>query len=189
MRIVLSSGPFAGGACTSMSEDMRLVKHSFGDGPLVDSQTSPLQREPFNHIRKQEACSGDQVISTAEYVRPCGDGCHQRKQEACSGDQWNCPRIAGYRRAPIGSEGMWHRSHVASRSCGIWHRPHSRTTYTSNQGNRVALPSCSLSFFFTGYVVHVTHGDTQSWRDRAIPHIRFPPERHTRGELVLHSPF
>ena len=23
--------------------DMRLVKHSFGDGPRVDSQTSPLQ--------------------------------------------------------------------------------------------------------------------------------------------------
>ena len=52
MRIVLSSGPFAGGACKSMSEDMRLVKHSFGDGPLVDSQTSPLQREPFNHIKE-----------------------------------------------------------------------------------------------------------------------------------------
>ena len=46
---------------------------------------------------------------------------HQRKQEACSGDQWNCPRIAGYRRAPIGSEKtgpILKRGHVASRSCG-----------------------------------------------------------------------
>ena len=25
------------------------------------------------------------------------------------------------------------------------------------------MPSCSLSFFFTGYVVHVTRGDTQGW--------------------------
>ena len=25
-----------------MSEDMRLVKHSFGDGPRVDSQTAPF---------------------------------------------------------------------------------------------------------------------------------------------------
>ena len=66
MRIVLSSGPFAGGACKSMSEDMRLVKHSFGDGPLVDSQTSPLQWEPYNQKKKEEACNGGQVISTAE---------------------------------------------------------------------------------------------------------------------------
>ena len=36
--------PLQGGhAAACMSEDMRLVKHSFGDGPLVDSQTSPLQ--------------------------------------------------------------------------------------------------------------------------------------------------
>ena len=62
-------------------------------------------------------CSGDQVISTAEYVRPCGDGCHQRKQEACSGDQWNCPRIAGYRRAPIGSEKTG--PILEARACGI----------------------------------------------------------------------
>ena len=45
--------PLQGGHATAcMSEDMRLVKHSFGDGPLVDSQTSPLQREPFNHIKE-----------------------------------------------------------------------------------------------------------------------------------------
>ena len=57
------------------------------------------------------------MISTAEYVRPCGDGCHQRKQEACSGDQWNCPRIAGYRRAPIGSEKTG--PILEARACGI----------------------------------------------------------------------
>ena len=45
--------PLQGGHATAcMSEDMRLVKHSFGDGPLVDSQTSPLQREPLNHIKE-----------------------------------------------------------------------------------------------------------------------------------------
>ena len=45
------------------------------------------------------------------------------------------------------------------------------------------MPSCSLSFFFTGYVVHVTRGDTQGWRGRAISCISGSRLRDTRGEL------
>ena len=79
------------------------------------------------------------------------------------------PRIAGYRRAPIGSEKtgpILKRGHVASRSCGR-HLTSATLPLNSTQltqaGNRVALPSCSLPSFFIGYVAHVTREDAQGW--------------------------
>ena len=146
------------------------------------------------------------MISTAEYVRPCRDGCHQRKQEACSGDQWNCPRIAGYRRAPIGSEktgpileGMWHRS--------MWHLTSATLSHNLHKQPR---QSSSIALLFSFLLLHwlrstrdprrhtrlgsvglqrttctvLSEGERERERERDIcTHV------HSRGELVLHSLF
>ena len=143
------------------------------------------------------------MISTAEYVRPCGDGCHQRKQEACSGDQWNCPRIAGYRRAPIGSEktgpileGMWHRS--------MWHLTSATLPHNLHKQPR---QSSSIALLFSFLLLHWLRSTRDPRRHTRLGSVGLqrttcttvPSEGererhicthvHSRGELVLHSLF
>ena len=52
------------------------------------------------------------------------------------------------------------------------------STQLTQAGNRVALPSCSLPFLFTGYVAHVTYGDDSVRGGERHTHT------HARGELA-----
>ena len=130
------------------------------------------------------------MISTAEYVRPCGDGCHQRKQEACSGDQWNCPRIAGYRRAPIGSEKtgpILEARACGIEACGIFDLTSATLSHNLHKQPR---QSSSIALLFSFLLLHWLHStrDPRRYtrldtRGRAISCISGSRLRDTRGEL------
>ena len=148
------------------------------------------------------------MISTAEYVRPCGDGCHQRKQEACSGDQWNCPRIAGYRRAPIGSEKTG--PILEARACGIEAFGIFDLTSATLSHNLRKQPrqSSSIALLFSFLLLHWLRSTRDPRRHTRLGSVGLqrttctvPSEGererereicthvHSRGELVLHSLF
>ena len=92
-----------------------------------------------------------------------------------------------------GIEVMWQASDIGHTPTQL-NSTQLNSTHTSNQGNRVALPSCSLLSFFIGYVAHVTREDAQGWGGVEHTHthpsvatrLRRERETHThaRGELA-----